>query len=69
MSHHYTDEVRNRMRKTGFSNPWDARDEKKNKELREEQYNIQKDKVKQGMVDIKDNFMYNLRSEIISEKV
>ena len=69
MGHHYTNKVRTRMRKTGFSNPWDARDKEKNKEMRQEQYRIQKDKVRQDIVDIKDNIMYNLKSEIISEKV
>ena len=69
LGHHYIDEVRNRMRKTGFSNPWDARDTKKNQQLRQEQYQHQKHKVKQELVDIKDNFLYNLKSEIISEKV
>ena len=57
------------MRKTGFSNPWDARDKEKNEQMRQEQYRIQKDKVRQEIVDIKDNIMYNLKSEIISEKV
>ena len=69
MKHHYIDEVINRMRKTGFSNPWDARDNEKNKEMRQEQYEIQKGKVKQELVDIKDNYMYNLKSELLSEKV
>ena len=69
MAHHYTDNVRNRVRKTGFSNPWDARDKEKNKEMRQEQYRTQKDKVKQEIVDIKDNIMYNLKSELLSEKV
>tara|TARA_R100000231_G_C5232392_1_gene137100 strand:- start:152 stop:556 length:405 start_codon:yes stop_codon:yes gene_type:complete len=69
MGHHYTNKVRTRMRKTGFSNPWDARDKEKNKQMRQEQYRIQKDKVRQEIVDIKDNIMYNLKSEIISEKV
>ena len=60
---------RDRMRKTGFSNPWNARDSKKNENLRMEQYNIQKSKVRQETVDFKDNLVYNAKHDIKSENV
>ena len=69
MSHHYVPNVRNRVRKTGFSNPWDARDDKKNEKLRDEQYELQKSKVKEDTVDFKDNLVYNLIHDIKSERV
>jgi len=69
LSHHYIPNVRNRIRKTGFSNPWDARDDKKNEILREEQYMLQKMKVKEDPVDFKDNLVYNLIHDIKTEKV
>ena len=69
LSHHYVPNVRNRIRKTGFSNPWDARDPKRNMELREDQYQSQKQKLSQVAVDFKDNLVYNLIHDIKSEKV
>ena len=69
LGHHYVPNVRNRMRKTGFSNPWNARDSKKNENLRMEQYNIQKSKVRQETVDFKDNLVYNAKHDIKSENV
>ena len=69
LSHHYVPNVRNRVRKTGFSNPWDARDNSKNEILRDEQYTLQKQKVKEEPVDFKDNLVYNLIHDIKSEKV
>lgn len=69
LSHHYVPNVRDRLRKTGFSNPWDARDDKKNKMLREEQYQTQKSKLNDESVDFKDNLLYNLKYNITSERV
>ena len=69
LGHHYIPNVRNRMRKTGFSNPWNARDSKKNSDLRMDQYDIQKSKVRQETVDFKDNLVYNLQHDIKSENV
>ena len=69
LSHHYVPNVRERMRKTGFSNPWNARDADLNKKLRDEQYEIQKRKLSEESVDFKDNLLYNLYHEIKTEKV
>lgn len=69
MSHHYVPNVRERLRKTGFSNPWDARDPNKNTLLRHEQYKIQKTKLNEESVDFKDNLLYNLKYNITSERV
>lgn len=66
---HYTFDVRRRMRKTGFSNPWDARDPKKNQKLRKEQYIHHKRHLHRKLVDYKDDLLYNLLHEIKSEKV
>jgi len=69
MSHHYIPGVRNRMRKTGFSNPWDARDSEKNKNLRYASYEVQKNKLKSNAVDFKDNLLYNLYHDIKTENI
>ena len=69
MSHHYVPNVRERLRKTGFSNPWDARDPNKNILLRHEQYKLQKTKLNEESVDFKDNLLYNLKYNITSERV
>lgn len=66
---HYTDGVRKRMRKTGFSNPWDARDPRKNEKLRKEQYIHHKRHLNKKIVDFKDDLMYNLIHDIKSENV
>ena len=57
------------MRKTGFSNPWDARDAKKNQKLRKEQYLHHKRHLNKKIVDFKDDLLYNLIHDIKSENV
>ena len=57
------------MKKTGFSNPWDARNHKKNIKLRIEQYEWQKEFIRRDLVDYKDSFVYNLMYDIKSENV
>lgn len=69
MKHYYTKNVKNRKKKTGFSNPWNARDHGKNVKLRNEQYEWQKMFVKKELVDYKDVFVYNLIHDIKSENV
>lgn len=49
---HYTDNVRNEHRKIGFSNPWDSRDSKKNKQIIREMIGLTKDELNKYIKNI-----------------
>ena len=69
MKKYYTKNVLNKKKKTGFSNPWNARDGDRNSKMRLHQYKWQKQFVQKELVDYKDVFLYNLIHDIKSENV